>query len=125
MVAVEKCPIENTLNYIGKKWTLNIIRDLFLGKKRFRDFLKANPELSTKMLSARLREMENNSIIEKKIVSTSPVIAEYALTEKGKGLCGVLHALALYSIEYDTKQVCGNCRCSKEELKAFAKKAFH
>ncbi|MFH1394453.1 MAG: helix-turn-helix domain-containing protein [Candidatus Micrarchaeota archaeon] len=125
MLKVEKCPIENTLGYIGKKWTLNIIRDLFLGKKRFRDFLKANPELSTKMLSARLREMEGNGLLEKSITSTSPVIAEYRLTEKGKGLCGVLHALAMYSIDHHTCQVCGNCDCSKEELKEFAKKAFH
>ena len=57
------CPIETALKYIGKKWSINIIRDLFMGKRRFRDFLNSSAELSTKMLSQRLKELEKDKWI--------------------------------------------------------------
>ena len=77
---IKSCPIGITLNFIGKKWTIHILRDLFLGRKRFSDFLKTNPQLSTKTLSIRLKELENNGIIEKQIISKTPVLIEYNLT---------------------------------------------
>ena len=94
---VKCCPVETALKHIGKKWAINIVRDLFAGKKRFTDFLDANPNLSTKMLSARLKELERDGIIEKKIISTSPVTIEYALTKRGKRLNRVLYEMSLFS----------------------------
>lgn len=98
------CPIEVTLQLIGKKWSINILRDLFMDHHRFKDFLKRNPELSTKMLSARLKELEQVQLIEKRIISTSPVIIEYHLTKKGKGLNRLLYEICAFSI----------CNCTKE-----------
>ena len=95
---MKNCPIEVALNYLGKKWTLQIIRDLFKGKKRFSEFLKANTQISTKMLSLRLTELQNSGLIKKKVVSTTPLRVEYSLTLKGKALNKILFQLAEFSL---------------------------
>lgn len=99
------CPIENALHYIGKKWSINILRDLFRGKTRFSEFLESNKDLSTKMLSARLKDLEKVKLIEKKVVSTSPVTVEYHLTKKGKGLNRILFEIALFSLTHCSDEV--------------------
>ncbi|MFX1389863.1 MAG: winged helix-turn-helix transcriptional regulator [Promethearchaeota archaeon] len=96
---MKDCPIEVALNYLAKKWTLQLIRDLFKGKKRFSEFLKSNPQISTKMLSLRLKELQDSGIILKKVVSTTPVNIEYCLTKKGKALNKVLFQLAVFSLK--------------------------
>ena len=92
------CPIDTAMKYLGKKWTLHLIRDLFSGAKRFKDFLDANPHLSTKMLSARLKELETAKIIAKNVVRTNPLLIEYSLTERGRALNRVLYEVALFAI---------------------------
>jgi DNA-binding HxlR family transcriptional regulator len=94
------CPMETCMSHIGKKWSVNILRDLFSGRKRFKDFMDANPDLSTKMLSARLKELEKDKFIEKKIISTTPLLAEYALTDKGRALNRILYELSAFSMQY-------------------------
>lgn len=96
---MKKCPIDVAMSYLGKKWTMQIIRDLFKGKKRFSEFLGANPQISTKMLSLRLKELKKSGLIEKKIYSTTPVLIEYSLTHKGEALNKVLFQLAEYSLK--------------------------
>ncbi len=95
---MRNCPIEVALNYLGKKWTLQIIRDLFKGKKRFSEFLKANTQISTKMLSLRLTELQHSGLIKKKVVSNTPIKVEYSLTLKGKALNKILFQLAEFSL---------------------------
>ena len=99
------CPIETAMQYVGKKWAVNIIRDLFLGKNRFSHFLHSNPNLSTKMLSARLRDLEKNGFITKRVVSTSPLYVEYSLTNKGRALNGILLELAVFSFRFCASEV--------------------
>ncbi|MFX1278371.1 MAG: winged helix-turn-helix transcriptional regulator [Promethearchaeota archaeon] len=96
---MKKCPIEVAMRFLGKKWTMQIIRDLFKGKKRFSEFLDSNPQISTKMLSLRLKELKNSGLIEKKIYSTTPVEIYYSLTKKGEALNKVLFQLAEYSLK--------------------------
>ncbi|MEE9378454.1 MAG: helix-turn-helix domain-containing protein [Candidatus Lokiarchaeia archaeon] len=105
---MKNCPIEVFLNYLGKKWTLQIIRDLFKGKKRFSEFLKANPQISTKMLSVRLTELQDLGIIQKKVISTAPKKGEYFLTRKGKALNKVLFQLAEFSLKNYPNEVYHN-----------------
>ena len=121
MVSKNNCPIETTLQYLGKRWSLLIIRDLFMGKKRFKDFLSATPELSGKMLSDRLRELEKNNIVRKTVVSTSPLLIEYELTKKGKGLNKIIYELAQFGVSHLKSEVTKkNCSVgSKAELKKF------
>jgi len=95
---LKNCPVEVTLKYLGKKWTMQIIRDLFKGKKRFTEFLRSNPQISTKMLSLRLKELQDSGIIKKKIISTIPVKVEYFLTQKGNALNKILFQLAEFSL---------------------------
>lgn len=125
MVLPKYCPIENTLKHIGKKWTMNILRDMFRGKKRFKDFLAASPKLSTKMLSLRLKEMEKDGIIEKNIVGKSPVLIEYCLTEKGKHLNKVLYELYYFSTTQYPEEIFDTVPKSKNEALEKAKTTFN
>lgn len=63
------CPVDRTLNLINKKWSIQIIRDIFFGKKHFKEFQEDKPNLSNKVLSNCLKELENNGLIEKKSIS--------------------------------------------------------
>ncbi len=119
---MKKCPIDNTLKYIGKKWSIPILRDLFLGRTRFSEFLEANNNLSTKMLSTRLKDLEKNGVIEKRIVETHPVLIEYHLTKKGKGLGKILYELCMFSINEFSGDVCGGV--SKADMKKRVAKQF-
>ena len=105
---IKHCPIETAFERIGKKWAINILRDLFLGKKRFREFLEANPELSGKVLSQRLKDLEKENLIKKKVVSKTPLIAEYELTERGKNLDKVLYEIIMFSMKNYSKEVFQN-----------------
>ncbi len=96
---MKNCPIEVALNIIGKKWSIQIIRDLFRGKKRFSEFLDSNPQISTKMLSLRLKELQDSGLIKKLVISVTPVMIEYSLTQKGKNLNRVLFQLAEFSLK--------------------------
>lgn len=124
MVKMKDCPIENALEYIGRKWSLTIIRDLFFGKKHFKEFLDANPKLSGKVLSQRLKDLETKGLIEKNIVSKSPVKIEYALTKKGRALNGILYEMALFSLNECKNEVLHKKSCHKE-AKENLKKALN
>ena len=94
------CPIEKAQEILGKKWSILLIRDMYAGKSRFSDFLDENPHLSTRMLALRLKEMEETGFIEKRIVSKTPLRAEYFLTNKGEATKMILSALAQFSLEF-------------------------
>ncbi len=121
---IKRCPVEITLKYIGKKWAINIIRDLFFGKKRFKDFLKSNPELSTKMLSTRLKNLQDAGIIEKRIVNKNPILIEYKLTSMGKALNKTLYELAIFSMEHHPKEVFHHVPNSASEYVPMVKNRF-
>lgn len=118
------CPIETTLTFLGKKWAVNILRDLFFGKKRFTDFLKSNPQLSTKMLSLRLKDLEENGVVEKRITSTTPVLIEYGLTQKGRALNRILFEMALFSMDQSPNEVSHNVPESTDMYVPVLKKLF-
>lgn len=97
------CPIAKTLDMIGDRWTLLIVRDLFLGTARFTEFREHSPGLPTKILSDRLKLLESHGIIERRIYSEHPLRAEYHLTARGRSLepvtsaifdWGMMHAIA-------------------------------
>ncbi len=102
---MKACPIEVAAKYIGRKWGVNIIRDLFLGKQKFSEFLHSNPDMSTKMLATRLRELERDGLLTKHTVSVSPVSTRYELTEKGKALSRVMLEMAIFSFSYCKTEV--------------------
>lgn len=90
------CQFEKNLNLIKNKWTVYILRDMILGKKYFSDFKEDKPELSNKILTQRLKELEENNIIEKNIKDNE---TSYHLTEKGHRLQNILYELAIFNLE--------------------------
>ena len=122
---IKNCPIETAFQHIGRKWAINIIRDMFIGKKKFREFLEANPELSGKVLSQRLKELEDDGIISKKIVSKTPLKAEYELADKGKNLDNVLYEIIMYSMKNYSNEVFKNpSKFDEEVCSLISKKAL-
>ncbi len=103
---MKSCPIDNTFKIIGKKFTVHILRNMTrLGQTRFNEFLASIEGINPKTLSARLREMEKNGIIERRIYPGTPVKVEYSITQKGRALKPVLEAMAAYSMQYCAKDV--------------------
>ncbi|MBE6493460.1 MAG: helix-turn-helix transcriptional regulator [Methanosphaera stadtmanae] len=101
MVSEERilqCPVELTMQLINKKWVIQLIRDMFFGRVHFNEFKEDKPNLSNKVLSNCLKEMEDNGLI-KKIVDDDSI--EYHLTKKGKSLNKIIYELAIFSIDND------------------------
>lgn len=92
------CPIEKTLNLLNKKWNIQIIRDLFFGKKYFKEFKESNKNITNKVLSNCLKELESNNLIKKNIINNTP---EYILTELGRSLNKIIYELAMFTLEND------------------------
>ena len=120
---LNRCPIESALDYLRSKWSFEIIRDLFMGTKRFKGFLKNNPNLSSKVLSERLKELCEKGIVKKDIVEEFPVTIEYNLTEKGRKLNKVLYELAVFACHCGIEEGMHSKSCSANALK-FLRKAF-
>ncbi len=91
-----KCPVASSLDILGDKWTLVVIRDLFKGKEKFCDFVASPEGIKTNILTDRLKWLEENEIIRKKAYQEKPTRYLYVLTEKGRDLRPVLQAIALW-----------------------------
>lgn len=98
------CPVETTLTLIGDKWKVLILRDLLPGTKRFGELKKSIGHVSQKVLTAQLRDMEENGLVSRKVYAEVPPRVEYTLTELGYSLKPVLDALWNWGEEYKSKQ---------------------
>lgn len=99
------CPVETTLNLVGNKWKFVIIRDLLSGKKRFSELKKSisatkNQNISQKVLTQNLRELEEAKLIKRKVYAQVPPKVEYSLTPLGASLDSVLSSLATWGKSY-------------------------
>lgn len=100
------CPIASTLDMIGDRWTLLIVRDMmFFHKKRFEEFLDSPEGISTNILANRLKLLEDLALVEKKPYSNHSRRMNYYLTEKGKSLRPVIKTMVAWGLKYlpDTK----------------------
>lgn len=88
------CPIHYVLSYIGNKWAILILRELFQGNRRTNEFLAALPGISTKTLTARLRELEQYGLVTRTVFPEVPPRVEYALTAKGREIQPIMAALS-------------------------------
>lgn len=102
------CPVEITLTLISNKWKVLIIRDLLTGTKRFGELKKSLDGVSQKVLTAQLRQMEENGLLIRTVYPEVPPRVEYTLTELGYSLEPVLNALRLWGETYRTTQIPGN-----------------
>ncbi len=94
------CPVETTLTLIGNKWKVLILRDLMPGTKRFGELKKSIGSVSQKVLTAQLRDMENNGLLTRAVFPEVPPRVEYSLTELGKSLKPILDAMWNWGEEY-------------------------
>ena len=91
--------LDETFGYLGKKWNIKIIKGLFCNCNHFKDFIELNPTLSSKVLSERLKELEQIGIIEKKVVNSNAYHTEYFLTEKGLRLNKIIFELFDFALD--------------------------
>lgn len=95
------CPVARTLDVIGERWSILLLRDLFLeGPRRFQDFQSSLVGVAPNTLSARLKTLEAQGVIASRLYNEHPPRLEYYLTEKGKSLGPVLKALKKWGERY-------------------------
>lgn len=99
---LKNCPVAHSLGIIGDSWTILILRDLLLdGSRKFQELQDSLTGISPNTLSARLKKLEGNGVIERRFYGEHPPRAEYVLTKKGRELGPVVKALR----EWGTKQM--------------------
>ncbi len=96
------CPVETTLMLIGDKWKVLILRDLRSGTKRFGELKKSVTGISQKVLTANLRNMEENGLLTREVFPEVPPRVEYTLTELGHSMEPILDAMDKWGTEYKT-----------------------
>lgn len=87
------CPVEAALHIIGNKWKGAILYHLLSGVKRFNELRRLIPDVSQRILTLQLRELENDNVIIRKVYPQVPPKVEYSLSELGASLQPVLFAL--------------------------------
>ncbi len=96
------CPVEKTIVLIGTKWSLMILKMLYLNKEpmRFNELLRSLKPISSKTLSAKLKELVSFEIVDREIMPTMPVGIKYSLSEKGKDLDEIFTTMAKWSLKW-------------------------
>lgn len=97
------CPVETTLTLIGDKWKVLILRDLMSGTKRFGELKKSIGSVSQKVLTAQLRDMEQNGLVHREVFAEVPPRVEYSLTELGRSLKPILDAMWNWGEEFKAR----------------------
>lgn len=96
-----ECPVATTVNLIGNKWKLLILRNLiYNGEQRFTDFVKSIPGISKKVLTDDLRSLENDGLVNREVFAEIPPKVVYSLSELGKSLKPILDAMVIWGTEY-------------------------
>jgi DNA-binding HxlR family transcriptional regulator len=95
------CPVDVTLGLIGGKWKLLILSHLYQFTRKSYSAIKENlPNISEKMLSQQLKELERDNLIEKTVLSLKPYRVEYFLTIKGQSLSPLYDFMSKWGIAY-------------------------
>jgi DNA-binding HxlR family transcriptional regulator len=89
-----QCPVARTLDLIGDRWSLLIVRDMLSGSSKFQQFLASRENIPTNVLSSRLKLLESSGLIKATLYQRHPPRFAYALTDKGKKLGSVIRAIA-------------------------------
>jgi DNA-binding HxlR family transcriptional regulator len=112
------CPLASTLDIVGDKWSLLIVRDmLFQGKKTFKDFSTSPEGIAPGILSSRLKWLEENELITKQKLPANRKENIYSLTEKGIELAPIITEIILWSDK--------NLRDQNAEMFSIAEAGFH
>ncbi|MBI5698009.1 MAG: helix-turn-helix transcriptional regulator [Thaumarchaeota archaeon] len=105
MKDVKACPINNTFQIVGKKFSILILRNMLLYKQtRFNEFLESVEGINSRTLSLRLRQLEHSGLIKRQVIPEIPIKIKYSLTQKGKALMPILEQMG----EFSTQQCPGD-----------------
>ena len=94
-----RCPVACSLDVLGDRWTLLVVRDLFAGKSRFGEFIASPEHIPTNILAERLKRLERAGLISSTPYSAHPPRVDYHLTERGRALAPVVDAIAVWGLE--------------------------
>jgi DNA-binding HxlR family transcriptional regulator len=102
---MKACPVDTTSKIIGKKYTILLIRNMLSNHKKFNQFLESIEGMNQKILSTRLKEMEREGLVTRRVYAEMPLRVEYFLTEKGLATKPILDQMAAFSLQYCSKDV--------------------
>ena len=110
------CTVSNVLDFAGKRWTLLILLEIYKrehGKARYSDIKKSIPDITPKILSLRLKELEETGLLKKTIDSSSfPIKCEYSLTESGQDFVKIIKQMKSWGLTWLPKRkVCSEENC--------------
>jgi DNA-binding HxlR family transcriptional regulator len=95
------CPrYHRAVEIIGRRWTGAIVRAMLAGSTRFSEIMSAVPNLSDRLLTQRLNELQDEGIVDRVVVPEKPVRIEYHLTDKGQALADAVFALSAWAEEW-------------------------
>jgi DNA-binding HxlR family transcriptional regulator len=97
---LKNCPIDTTFKIIGQKWTVLILREMFRNRTQFNRILENIEGLTPKVFTQRMKALQKLGIVERRLVSESPIRVEYRLTDLGRELEPVLLAAAVFSMNF-------------------------
>ncbi len=117
----EGCSVRKSVNFLGKRWTLLILLELYKGKlewKRFSQIKKNLNDITSKILSARLKELERENLINKRVdVAEFPIKSEYRLTKAGEDFIRIIKNIKKWSLKWKKKnKACEERDCKDCEL---------
>src|SRR5919109_2508831 len=113
----QPCPVAKSLELLGERWTLLVIRDLLSGPRRFQDLLASLEGIAPNVLSERLKVLETHDIVAREFYSQHPPRAAYTLTPRGRDLGKVVGALAVWGTRHvhkDARLVHDDCDAALE-----------
>ena len=87
------CPVRQVLDHVAAKWTTLILMELEAGPQRFNALGRALPDISKRMLTQSLRELERDGLVQREVFNTKPRCVSYSLTDLGRSFLGPLHGL--------------------------------
>src|SRR3989344_2630129 len=112
------CTIYKTADFIGKRWTLLILLELYKGgseTRRYSELKRCLPEITPKILSSRLKELEKDGLVVKKIDAAKfPVKCEYSLTKSGKDFISIIKDIKKWALRWNAKsRICASSDCKE------------
>ena len=117
----KECSVRKAVNFLGKRWTLLILLELYKGNsewKRFSQIKRNLDNITSKILSMRLKELERENLIEKRINTTEfPIKSEYKLTRAGKDFINIIKDIKKWSLKWEKKnRICEERDCKDCEF---------
>ena len=115
------CTVYKTVDFISRKWSIIVLLDIYRGNKkakRYSEIKESLMEITPKVLSTRLKELEHEGLISKKVdASQFPVKCEYSLTKSGMDFIGVIQSIKQWAIKWKSHQkACESANCRYCEL---------